>query len=79
MPAYILTGAPGAGKTAALRHLETDGYAVVEEAATERTRSSSSGSTSRPTATSGSGSSTCPLARWPTGGPRRGDRAGPPR
>jgi len=34
MPAYILTGAPGAGKTAVLRHLETDGYAVVEEAAT---------------------------------------------
>lgn len=34
MPAYILTGAPGAGKTAVLRLLETSGYAVVEEAAT---------------------------------------------
>lgn len=33
MPAYILTGAPGAGKTAVLRLLETLGYAVVEEAA----------------------------------------------
>jgi predicted ATPase len=35
MPAYILTGAPGAGKTAVLRLLETTGYTVVEEAATD--------------------------------------------
>ena len=35
MPAYILTGAPGAGKTAVLRLLETLGYPVVEEAATD--------------------------------------------
>lgn len=35
MPAYILTGAPGAGKTAVLRLLETSGYGVVEEAATD--------------------------------------------
>lgn len=35
MTAYILTGAPGAGKTAVLRMLETLGYAVVEEAATD--------------------------------------------
>ena len=35
MPAYILTGAPGAGKAAVLRLLETDGYAVVEETATD--------------------------------------------
>lgn len=35
MPAYILTGAPGAGKTAVLRLLEVTGYAVVEEAATD--------------------------------------------
>ena len=35
MPAYIITGAPGAGKTAVLRLLETSGYAVVEEAATD--------------------------------------------
>jgi predicted ATPase len=35
MPAYILTGAPGSGKTAILRKLETLGYLVVEEAATD--------------------------------------------
>lgn len=35
MPAYILTGAPGAGKTAVLRFLETAGHPVVEEAATD--------------------------------------------
>lgn len=35
MPRYILTGAPGAGKTAVLRLLEINGYAVVEEAATD--------------------------------------------
>ena len=35
MPSYILTGAPGAGKTAVLRQLEIFGYAVVEEAATD--------------------------------------------
>ena len=35
MKRYILTGTPGAGKTALLRHLELDGYSVVEEAATD--------------------------------------------
>lgn len=35
MPSYILTGAPGAGKTAVLRLLETTGFPVVEEAATD--------------------------------------------
>ncbi|WP_043618681.1 AAA family ATPase [Nonomuraea candida] len=35
MRRYILTGAPGAGKTAILRRLECDGYPVVEEAATD--------------------------------------------
>jgi predicted ATPase len=35
MPAYILTGAPGSGKTAVLRMLEDVGYLVVEEAATD--------------------------------------------
>ncbi len=35
MPSYILTGAPGAGKTAVLRLLEVSGYPVVEEAATD--------------------------------------------
>lgn len=35
MPRYVLTGAPGAGKTAVLRLLEINGHAVVEEAATD--------------------------------------------
>ncbi|HXW47638.1 MAG TPA: AAA family ATPase [Streptosporangiaceae bacterium] len=35
MPRYVLTGAPGAGKTAILRALELAGHAVVEEAATD--------------------------------------------
>lgn len=35
MPGYILTGAPGAGKTAVLRLLELSGHVVVEEAATD--------------------------------------------
>ncbi|MFC4007363.1 AAA family ATPase [Nonomuraea purpurea] len=35
MKRYILTGTPGAGKTAILRQLECDGYTVVEEAATD--------------------------------------------
>lgn len=32
---FVLTGMPGAGKTVLLRRLETRGYAVVEEAATD--------------------------------------------
>jgi predicted ATPase len=35
VPSYILTGTPGAGKTAVLRLLEASGYPVVEEAATD--------------------------------------------
>lgn len=35
MPNYVLTGAPGAGKTAIVRQLELDGYQVVAEAATD--------------------------------------------
>jgi predicted ATPase len=35
MKRYILTGTPGSGKTAILRALEAQGYAVVEEAATD--------------------------------------------
>lgn len=35
MPRYVLTGTPGAGKTAILRLLELAGYQVVEEAATD--------------------------------------------
>jgi len=32
---FILTGAPGAGKTAIIRQLELDGFSVVNEAATD--------------------------------------------
>lgn len=35
MKRFILTGAPGAGKTAILRQLELDAFSVVEEAATD--------------------------------------------
>lgn len=35
MRRFILTGAPGSGKTAILRQLESDGFGVVEEAATD--------------------------------------------
>ena len=35
MKRYIITGAPGAGKTAIIRQLELDGFSVVEEAATD--------------------------------------------
>jgi predicted ATPase len=35
MKRYILTGAPGAGKTAILRALERNGRVVIEEAATD--------------------------------------------
>ncbi|MDB5429868.1 MAG: ATPase [Caulobacter sp.] len=35
MQRFILTGAPGAGKTALLRALEGEGFGVVEEAATD--------------------------------------------
>ena len=35
MKRYVLTGTPGAGKTALLRAAEAAGYAVVEEAATD--------------------------------------------
>jgi predicted ATPase len=35
MKRFVLTGAPGSGKTAILRQLERDGFSVVEEAATD--------------------------------------------
>jgi predicted ATPase len=35
MRRFIITGAPGAGKTAIIRQLELDGFRVVEEAATD--------------------------------------------
>jgi predicted ATPase len=35
MRRFIITGAPGAGKTRIIRQLELDGFSVVEEAATD--------------------------------------------
>lgn len=35
MRRFIITGTPGAGKTAIVRQLELDGFSVVEEAATD--------------------------------------------
>jgi predicted ATPase len=35
MRRFIITGTPGAGKTAIIRQLEIDGFSVVEEAATD--------------------------------------------
>lgn len=35
MRRFIITGAPGSGKTTIVRHLELDGFSVVEEAATD--------------------------------------------
>ena len=35
MKRFVVTGTPGAGKTAILRQLELDGFGVVEEAATD--------------------------------------------
>jgi predicted ATPase len=35
MRRYIITGAPGAGKTAIIRQLELDGFSVIEEGATD--------------------------------------------
>jgi len=35
MKRFIITGAPGAGKTAIIRQLELEGFSVVEEAATD--------------------------------------------
>src|SRR5215468_11576830 len=35
MRRFIITGAPGTGKTAIIRQLELEGFSVVEEAATD--------------------------------------------
>ena len=35
MRRFIITGTPGAGKTAIIRQLELDGFSIVEEAATD--------------------------------------------
>jgi predicted ATPase len=45
---FILTGAPGAGKTSVLRALEDQGYAVVAEAATDVIATGQAGGTGEP-------------------------------
>lgn len=48
MRRFILTGAPGSGKTALLRQLEIDGCSVVEEAATDIIAAAQSQGTDQP-------------------------------
>jgi len=48
MKRFILTGAPGSGKTAILRQLELDGFSVVEEAATDVISAEQAGGTDEP-------------------------------
>jgi predicted ATPase len=45
---YIITGAPGAGKTAILRQLELDGFGVVAEAATDVIAAAQAGGIAEP-------------------------------
>jgi predicted ATPase len=45
---FIITGAPGAGKTAIIRQLELDGFSVVEEAATDIIAAAQAGGTAQP-------------------------------
>jgi len=45
---FILTGAPGAGKTSVLRALDDQGYAVVAEAATDVIAAGQAGGTGEP-------------------------------
>jgi predicted ATPase len=48
MKRFIITGAPGAGKTAILRQLELDGFSVVEEAATDVITAAQAGGIAEP-------------------------------
>jgi len=48
MKRFILTGAPGAGKTAIIRQLELDGFSVVEEAATDVIAAAQAGGVAEP-------------------------------
>lgn len=48
MKRFIVTGTPGAGKTAIIRQLELEGFSVVEEAATDVIAAAQAGGTSEP-------------------------------
>lgn len=50
MKRFIITGAPGAGKTAIIRQLELDGFSVVEEAATDVIAAAQAQGTAQPPA-----------------------------
>jgi len=48
MKRFIVTGTPGAGKTAIIRQLELEGFTVVEEAATDVITAAQAAGTSEP-------------------------------
>ena len=48
MRRFIITGAPGSGKTAIIRQLELDGFSVVEEAATDAIAAAQANGTIQP-------------------------------
>jgi predicted ATPase len=48
MRRFVITGAPGAGKTSIVRQLELDGFGVVEEAATDVIAAAQAGGIDRP-------------------------------
>ena len=48
MRRFIISGAPGAGKTAIIRQLELDGFSVVEEAATDVIAAAQAGGIAEP-------------------------------
>jgi predicted ATPase len=48
MRRFIITGAPGAGKTAIIRQLELDGFSVVEEAASDVIAAAQAGGAAEP-------------------------------
>jgi predicted ATPase len=71
---YILTGAPGAGKTALIRHLETLGHEIVEEAATDVIALSQASGVERPWERPSFVTDIAALQQWREGAPARGER-----
>jgi predicted ATPase len=70
---FILTGAPGAGKTALIRRLETLGHEVVEEAATDVIALAQAGGLERPWETPGFITDIAALQSWREAAPMRSD------
>ena len=71
---YILTGAPGAGKTALIRHLEVTGHDVVEEAATDVIALAQAGGIERPWENPGFIADIAALQDWREAAPMRSER-----